>query len=127
MRLGSDLTAARQRATGMTEIWTFTAWAITAAGRRGLMLDEGLHWAGPGHVTPKYEFGTAQSYFSSIEKQIAPESPVWNYASIAKGYTPPPPVAGKVNHSHVEERAVLRVSSRRDDDAGQSQAQYARG
>jgi alpha-mannosidase len=49
------------------------------------------------HVTPKYEFGTAQSYFSSIEKQVAPESPVWDYASIAKGYTPPPPVPGKVN------------------------------
>ncbi len=48
-------------------------------------------------MTPKYEFGTAQSFFSSIEKQIAPDSPVWNYQSIAKGYTPPPAVAGKVN------------------------------
>jgi len=43
------------------------------------------------------EFGTAQSYFTAIEKQIAPESPEWNYQSIAKGYTPPPAVAGKVN------------------------------
>jgi alpha-mannosidase len=49
------------------------------------------------HVTPKYEFGTAQQYFSSIEKQIAPTSPVWNYQSIAKGYTPPPPIPGMVD------------------------------
>ena len=47
-------------------------------------------------MTPKYEFGTAQSFFSSVEKQIAPESKVWNYQSIAKGYEPPAAVAGKV-------------------------------
>ena len=38
---------------------------------------------------PKMQFGTAQSYFSTVEKQIAPESRTWNYQSIAKGYTPP--------------------------------------
>jgi len=43
------------------------------------------------------QFGTAQTYFTSLEKQIAPESPVWDYQSIAKGYTAPPPVAGKVD------------------------------
>ena len=46
-------------------------------------------------MTPKYEFGTAQSFFSSVEKQIAPESPTWNYQSIAKGYEPPPAVPDK--------------------------------
>ena len=34
---------------------------------------------------------------SSVEKQIAPESPTWNYQSIAKGYTPPPVVPDKVS------------------------------
>jgi alpha-mannosidase len=48
-------------------------------------------------VTPKYEFGTAQSFFSSVEKQIASDSPIWNYQSIAKGYEPPPLVADKVS------------------------------
>ena len=52
---------------------------------------------GTEYVTPKFEFGTAQSYFTALEKQIAPESPVWNYQSIAKGYTPPPAVPGKVS------------------------------
>ena len=48
-------------------------------------------------MTPKIEFGTAQSYFSLLEYQIAPDSPVWNYQSIAKGYVPPPAIPGKVN------------------------------
>ena len=61
------------------------------------ILDEGFHWTAPDHITPKIEFGTAQSYFTALEKQIAPESPVWDYPSIAKGYTPPPAVAGKVS------------------------------
>ncbi len=47
-------------------------------------------------VTPKYEFNTAQSFFSSVEKNIAPDSPVWNYQSIAKGYSAPAAVPGKV-------------------------------
>jgi alpha-mannosidase len=71
------------------------------------MLDEGFHWAAPdptsvaanggAPVTPHYEFGTAQSWFTAVEKQIAPDSPVWNYQSIAKGYTAPAAVAGKVS------------------------------
>jgi alpha-mannosidase len=48
-------------------------------------------------VTPKFEFGTAQSWFSAVEKQVAPESPVWNYQSIAKGYTAPSEVPGQVS------------------------------
>ena len=64
------------------------------------ILDEGRHWAYPSlpaYVTPKFEFGSALPYFTALEKQIAPNSPVWDYASIAKGYTPPPPVAGMVS------------------------------
>jgi alpha-mannosidase len=60
------------------------------------MLDEGFHWAAPGHVTPKFEFGLAQPYFDELSGKIASNSPVWDYRSIARGYTPPPPVPGKV-------------------------------
>jgi alpha-mannosidase len=49
------------------------------------------------HVLPRIEFGTAQTYFTGLEKQIAPDSPVWDYPSIARGYTPPPAVPGKVS------------------------------
>ena len=35
-------------------------------------------------------YHTAQSYFSAVEKNLNPDSPTWNYDSIAKGYTAPP-------------------------------------
>jgi alpha-mannosidase len=34
-------------------------------------------------------YGTAQKYFSDVEKNLNPESPTWDYDSIAKGYTAP--------------------------------------
>jgi alpha-mannosidase len=105
LRLSDDLVAARQRATGMTEMMDLYGVGDHGGGPTRAMLDEGFHWAAPAAaaiaadggapVTPKYEFGTAQSFFSAIEKQIAPESKVWNYQSIAKGYEPPAVVAGK--------------------------------
>jgi alpha-mannosidase len=52
----------------------------------------------PAKVIPKINFGIAQTYFSAVEKEVAPESPEWNYQSIAKGYSQPPApaVAGQV-------------------------------
>jgi len=100
VRLSEDLVAARTRATGMTEMMDLYGIGDHGGGPTRAVLDQGRHWAYPSlpaHVTPKMEFGTAQSYFTAIEKQIAPDSPVWNYQSIAKGYTPPPAVPGKVN------------------------------
>ena len=35
-------------------------------------------------------YHTAQAYFTNVEKNLNPDSPTWNYDSIAKGYTPPP-------------------------------------
>ncbi len=105
LRLAEDLAAARKRATGMTEMMDLYGVSDHGGGPTRAMLDEGFHWASPSAasgsanggapVTPKYEFGTAQSFFSSVEKQVAPESPVWNYQSIAKGYEPPAAVPGK--------------------------------
>ena len=107
VRLSEDLAMARQRSTGMTEMMDLYGVGDHGGGPTRAMLDQGFHWAAPSAVavaadggalvTPKYEFDTAQSYFSSIEKQIAPESPTWNYQSIAKGYEPPPVVTGKVS------------------------------
>ena len=47
-------------------------------------------------VLPKFQWGLAQTFFSSVEKQVAPASQTWNYSSIAKGYQPPTAVEGKV-------------------------------
>ena len=97
VRLSEDLVTARKRAPGMTEMMDLYGIGDHGGGPTRAILDEGFHWAAPGHITPKYEFGSAQSYFSSVEKQIAPQSPEWNYQSIAKGYTAPAEVAGKVS------------------------------
>ena len=105
LRLADDLVAARQRSTGMTEMMDLYGVGDHGGGPTRAMLDEGFRWAQPdaaaitadggAPVTPHYEFGTAQSFFSSVEKQIAPDSPVWNYQTIPK-YTAPTAVPGKV-------------------------------
>jgi alpha-mannosidase len=102
VRLSGDLATARSRATGETEIMDLYGIGDHGGGPTRAILDQGFHWAGQdskgeGHITPKYEFGIAQPFFSSVEKQIAPDSPVWNYQSIAKGYTAPPAVEGKID------------------------------
>jgi alpha-mannosidase len=97
VRLARDFTIAQKQATGLPGIMDLYGIGDHGGGPTRAILDEGFHWAAPGHVTPKIEFGTAQSYFSLLEYQIAPDSPVWDYKSIAKGYTPPPALAGKVN------------------------------
>jgi alpha-mannosidase len=99
-RLATDLVQARQRATGLTDIMDLYGIGDHGGGPTRAILDQGFHWATPSQpqkVMPKMQFGIAQSYFTEVEKQIAPESPEWNYQSIAKGYTAPPAVAGKVD------------------------------
>jgi alpha-mannosidase len=96
-RLSHDMAVARERAPGLTEMMDLYGVGDHGGGPTRAMLDEGFHWAAPGHVTAKYQFGIAQPFFSDVEKDIARESPTWNYQSIAKGYTAPPAVAGKVS------------------------------
>ncbi len=112
LRLSDDLVAARERSTGMTDMMDLYGVGDHGGGPTRAMLDEGFRWAQPdaaalaanggAPVTPHYEFGTAQSFFSSVEKQIAPDSPVWNYQSIAKGYTAPRGGAGQGCNSDLE-------------------------
>jgi alpha-mannosidase len=101
-RLARDFTIAHKEATGLPGIMDLYGIGDHGGGPTRAILDEGFHWAGPGpngaeHVGPKIEFGTAQPYFTWFEKQIAPDTPVWDYKSIAKGYTAPPAVPGKVS------------------------------
>jgi alpha-mannosidase len=107
VRLSNDLAIARQRSPGLTEMMDLYGVGDHGGGPTRAILDEGFRWAAPSAdavaanggepVTPKYQFGTAQSFFSTVEKQIAPDSPTWNYQSIAKGYEAPPAVAGQVS------------------------------
>ena len=108
-RLSEDLAKARTQSTGLTEIMDLYGIGDHGGGPTRAVLDEGFHWT-PGApqagddpsiatntVHPKMDFGLAQPFFSSVEKQIAPESKEWDYSSIAKGYTAPPAVEGKVS------------------------------
>jgi alpha-mannosidase len=56
------------------------------------MLDQADKWitSGSKDAVPTMRYGTAQNYFTSVEKTLNPNSPTWNYDSIAKGYTAPP-------------------------------------
>jgi len=105
VRLADDLATARTRATGMTDMMDLYGIGDHGGGPTRAILDEGEAWT-PGStvplavqspVMPKFQWGTAQTYFSSVEKQVADQSPTWNYSSIAKGYTAPPAVDGKVS------------------------------
>ncbi len=97
VRLSEDLSIAREHSTGLLDMMDLYGIGDHGGGPTRAILDEGFRHVGSGHVTPKYEFGTAQQYFSAVENQVASESPTWNYQSIAKGYKAPPAVDGKVS------------------------------
>ncbi|MFC5862319.1 glycoside hydrolase family 38 C-terminal domain-containing protein [Acidicapsa dinghuensis] len=98
VRLSYDLAQARERAPGTTEMMDLYGIGDHGGGPTRSILDEGVHWSQPNKVAPKYQWGTAQSFFSSVEKQIAPESKTWDYTSIAKGYQfPAAPPAGEIS------------------------------
>ncbi len=136
VRLSADLATARKQSPGLTDMMDLYGVGDHGGGPTRAILEEGFHWADPSAasmaakggvpVVAKYEFGTAQSFFSTVEKQIAPESPEWNYQSIAKGYAAAGGRAGKDGNSYVGERAVFRVPPRRFHHAGQPQAEHAR-
>ncbi len=96
IRLSEDLKQAREYAPGMTEMMDLYGVGDHGGGPTRAMLDQGMHWADSDMVVPKMKFGTALAYFTSIQKQIAPDSPNWDYDLIGKGYHSPQPVAGKI-------------------------------
>jgi alpha-mannosidase len=101
VRLSQDMVQARKRATGLTDMMDLYGIGDHGGGPTRAILDQGVHWSDPStppKVMANMPFGLAQSYFTSVEKQVAPESKEWNYQSIAQGYTPPPtPPAGEVS------------------------------
>jgi alpha-mannosidase len=108
IRLAHDTVQARERAPGMANMMDLYGIGDHGGGPTRAILDQGMHWANPSmpaKVMPQIVFGTAQSYFDQVNLQnaenpkdgkIAPESRTWDYQSIAKGYEPPTPVAGKI-------------------------------
>lgn len=97
VRLANDLAQARKDSPGLDEMMDLYGVGDHGGGPTRAMLDEGDHWMEPGKVVPKMEYGLAQPFFSHVEKEIAPNSPVWDYKSIAKGYTYPKFEEGKID------------------------------
>jgi alpha-mannosidase len=97
VRLSVDLATARKFAPGMTDMMDLFGVGDHGGGPTRAMLDEGLHWMQSNKIVPKEEYGTAQPWFSTVEKQLAPQSPEWDYRSIAEGYHEPPLVEGKID------------------------------
>jgi alpha-mannosidase len=93
-RISADFGESAQRNPGTTEMLDLYGIGDHGGGPTRDMLDQGDHWVAAGTRTdsavPSMHFGTAQSYFNDVEKKLNPNSPTWNYESIAKGYTPPP-------------------------------------
>ena len=98
IRLAKDMAVARERAPGMTEIMDLYGVGDHGGGPTRGMLDQGLHWMETDKVYPHEEFGTAQPYFTKVEAQVNPDSPMWNYISLAKGETKlPAPAPGQIS------------------------------
>jgi alpha-mannosidase len=98
VRLSKDLATAAQQAPGMRDMMDLFGVGDHGGGPTRTMLDQGLHWMQPNMVGATEEFGTALPYFRHIEKELAPESPTWNYATLAAGNTTlPAPPAGQIS------------------------------
>ena len=97
VRLSGDLVTARERSPGMTEMMDLYGIGDHGGGPTRSVLDEGDHWSEPNKVVPKFQFGAAQPFFTSAEKEINPDSPTWNYVVMAKGDNKlPTPPAGQM-------------------------------
>jgi alpha-mannosidase len=97
IRLSNDLVHARTLAPGMLDLMDLYGNGDHGGGATRQVLDQGMRWMEPNKIVPKMQFGTAQSYFSSIETKIAPDSPTWSYHAMGQGVAPlPTPPAGKV-------------------------------
>jgi alpha-mannosidase len=91
-RISADFAESAQRNPGTSEMLDLYGIGDHGGGPTRAMLDQGDHWIAAGKAgdaVPTMRYHTAQNYFTNVEKNLNPESPTWNYDSIAKGYTVP--------------------------------------
>ena len=97
-RISADFAESAQRNPGTSEMLDLYGIGDHGGGPTRAMLDQADHWiaAGAGangkapNAVPTMHYSTAQNYFTNVEKNLNPDSPTWDYDSIAKGYTAPP-------------------------------------
>jgi alpha-mannosidase len=92
-RISADFAESAQRNPGTAEMLDLYGIGDHGGGPTRAMLDQADHWIDAGTTSkdavPTMRYHTAQSYFTNVEKNLNPDSPTWNYDSIAKGYTAP--------------------------------------
>jgi alpha-mannosidase len=99
LRLSNDLVKARTMNPGFDDLLDLYGVGDHGGGPTRAVLDQGLHWMQPDKVVPRMEYGTAQAYFSEVEKKIAPDSPTYNYYKMGHDgpATLPTPPAGEIS------------------------------
>jgi alpha-mannosidase len=97
--LAQDFATARKLNPGTTEMMHLYGVSDHGGGPTRAMLDAGIKWTGADVVYPQAKFGTAQSFFTDVEKHLDTEhAPVWDYSTLAaKATTLPAPPEGKVS------------------------------
>lgn len=97
-RLGAEFADNERKNPGIDESLELYGIGDHGGGPTRAILDEGEHWMTlgkqPDTAVPTMRFSTAQQYFNNVQGHLNPQSPVWNYDSIAKGYTAPAAGAG---------------------------------
>jgi alpha-mannosidase len=91
-RISADFAESADRNPGTAEMLDLYGIGDHGGGPTRAMLDQGDHWIAAGKsgdAVPTMRYHTAQGYFTDVEKNLNPNSPTWNYDSIAKGYTAP--------------------------------------
>jgi alpha-mannosidase len=92
-RISADFAESAQRNPGTAEMLDLYGIGDHGGGPTRAMLDQADQWITAGKnndAVPTMRYHTAQSYFTNVEKNLNPESPTWDYDSIAKGYIAPP-------------------------------------
>jgi len=93
-RLAADFAESAARNPGTVEHMDLYGVGDHGGGPTRDMLDQAQHWMDEGRkpdtAIPTIRFRSAQQYFDDVQTHLTPDSPTWNYDSIAKGYTAPP-------------------------------------
>jgi alpha-mannosidase len=99
INLAQDFNVARREDPGLPSMMHLYGVGDHGGGPTRSMLDFGEQWMQPDKVFAHMEYGTAASYFDSVEPSLdAAHAPVWNYAALAAGKGQlPEPAAGKIS------------------------------
>jgi alpha-mannosidase len=93
-RISADFAESADRNPGTLEHLDLYGVGDHGGGPTRDMLDQGDHWIDEGKksdtAVPTMRYSTVQHYFDDVQAHLNPDSPTWDYDSIAKGYTAPP-------------------------------------